>query len=186
MNTIERDLDIGLQRNKEAGICHCQRFGECPECEPASRTYSYTNVGKKHWFYCEDHKTMWGGGYNLFSSWQYETEDEQREKWEKIALPGFREVNPRCKPCSVCERQRSAEEAECSAILAKQKPTRDPIADKEDCAYDCLVTALATDMYRGTAAQLRSELCRTRRGMLDLARDVDQRRAEVAATRGGA
>ena len=42
-------------------------FGGCPEC---GKNDGYLNVGKDHVFICDEHKTAWCAGANLFSSWQ--------------------------------------------------------------------------------------------------------------------
>ncbi|MFH1233367.1 MAG: hypothetical protein V1649_01810 [Patescibacteria group bacterium] len=49
------------------GACHCGNEGSC------------FNVYKNHWFRCDDCKTVWWIGQNLFSTWQYENE----EIWQK-------------------------------------------------------------------------------------------------------
>ena len=67
-------------------------FGNCPEC---GRTYGYVNIGKAHWFYCRDHKTMWCVGANVFSSWRHETADDQRHAYEELGMEDYREVEPR-------------------------------------------------------------------------------------------
>ena len=66
-------------------------FGGCPEC---GNQDGYTNVGKAHWVFCKAHRTMWCIGWNLFSSWQYETEAEQRLAYDTIGLERFTEVKP--------------------------------------------------------------------------------------------
>ncbi len=66
-------------------------FGGCPECGDQD---GYTNVGRSHWVFCKAHRTMWCIGWNLFSSWQYETEAEQRLAYDAIGLEGFAEVAP--------------------------------------------------------------------------------------------
>ena len=66
-------------------------FGGCPECGDQN---GYTNVGRSHWAYCIAHKTMWCIGWNLFSSWQNETEAEQRLAYDTIGLSCFTEVKP--------------------------------------------------------------------------------------------
>ncbi len=66
-------------------------FGGCPECGGQD---GYTNVGKAHWAFCIAHRTMWCIGWNLFSSWQYETEDEQRLAYDAIGLASFTKVKP--------------------------------------------------------------------------------------------
>ena len=64
-------------------------FGACPEC---GRTDGFMNVGGEHWFVCKAHETRWWVGYNLFSSWQ----DESEADWHSNAqlLAGYREVRP--------------------------------------------------------------------------------------------
>ncbi|MEJ7713728.1 MAG: hypothetical protein WKF84_28750 [Pyrinomonadaceae bacterium] len=56
------------------------------------RTTGYVNVGKCHWFYCDEHQTTWCAGANLFSSWHHESE----ETWEANAakLATYSEVKP--------------------------------------------------------------------------------------------
>jgi|GEM_PF-3891133 len=66
-------------------------FGVCPKCK---KTDGYMNIGKSHWFYCAEHKTTWCAGDNLLSSWQHETEDEQRQQFDSIGLGSFTEVKP--------------------------------------------------------------------------------------------
>ena len=57
-------------------------FGGCPEC---GKTDGYVNIGRNHWFVCDQHKTKWCAGSNLFSSWKDETEEEQRRLFEPVA-----------------------------------------------------------------------------------------------------
>ncbi len=66
-------------------------FGGCPKCGSQD---GYTNVGRSHWVFCIAHRTMWCIGWNLFSSWQYETEAEQRLAYDTIGLGSFTEVKP--------------------------------------------------------------------------------------------
>jgi hypothetical protein len=66
-------------------------FGVCPVCH---KTNGYLNAGRSHRFYCEEHRKSWCVGSNLFSSWRFETEEEQRRKWDEIGLDGFEEVEP--------------------------------------------------------------------------------------------
>ena len=42
------------------------------------------NVGKYHWFYCPEHRVRWCVGYNLQSSWRYETEEDWNRNWQKL------------------------------------------------------------------------------------------------------
>jgi hypothetical protein len=70
---------------------HTGYFGLCPHCR---NTDGYYNVGKGHWFKCDVHKTKWMIGSNLFSSWQFETEDEQREAYYRKGYDKYQEVEP--------------------------------------------------------------------------------------------
>src|SRR5262249_7630345 len=51
-----------------------------------------------HRFYCKEHKTSWCAGSNLFSSWRYQTEAEQRAIWDEIGLNDFEDVKPYIPP----------------------------------------------------------------------------------------
>lgn len=64
-------------------------FGGCPEC---GGTNGFVNVGANHWFVCDEHRTKWCCGTNLFSHWREEDEAE----WLRNAnlLSGYREVMP--------------------------------------------------------------------------------------------
>ena len=66
-------------------------FGVCPEC---GKSDGYINIARAHWFYCAAHKINWCVGWNLFSSWQYETEDQQRETYERLGFGTFRTIEP--------------------------------------------------------------------------------------------
>ena len=54
-------------------------FGVCPICKSHD---GYLNAGRGHFFICNEHRVVWYVGSNLFSDWRYETEEEQRLKWE--------------------------------------------------------------------------------------------------------
>jgi hypothetical protein len=83
-------------------------FGACPDCETPG-SYYYANVGRCHWFYCEEHKTQWLAGSNLFSSWQHQTEEVQRAEYDRIGLGEFRHVKPKYdfdeERCAKCDRE---------------------------------------------------------------------------------
>jgi hypothetical protein len=74
----------------------CGYFGLCPKCR---NTDGYLNIGRTHHFFCDVHKTRWCGGQNLFSSWQYETEDEQRKTYEEKNFGAYEKVEPIYPPC---------------------------------------------------------------------------------------
>jgi hypothetical protein len=64
-------------------------FGGCPTCGGDG---SYRNAGREQWFICAEHRVKWLVGDNLFSSWRYESpEDEQAQRTE---LAGYRVVEP--------------------------------------------------------------------------------------------
>lgn len=62
-------------------------FGGCPEC---GNTNGYLNLRSTHVFVCDEHKTGWIIGANLFSCWKEETEQD----WDKNLklLEGYRKV----------------------------------------------------------------------------------------------
>jgi hypothetical protein len=64
-------------------------FGVCPTCH---KTDGYMNIGKGHWFICKEHRVTWFIGANLFSSWQYETEQDQRRQYDELGMSRFARV----------------------------------------------------------------------------------------------
>lgn len=64
-------------------------FGGCPVC---GRNDGYLNIGREHWFKCDEHGLKWSGGENLFSTWR----DETSEIWESNdeLLGDYLEVEP--------------------------------------------------------------------------------------------
>jgi len=65
-------------------------FGGCPEC---GGTHGFANIGPDHWFTCDDHKTKWWTGSNLFSGWREQDEETWRENEERLV--GYTKVRPR-------------------------------------------------------------------------------------------
>ena len=63
---------------QERKTCSCEYFGNCPDCRKQFRQNGggYLNVRRHHWGYCQLHKTKWHIGENVFSSWEYESEDD--------------------------------------------------------------------------------------------------------------
>jgi hypothetical protein len=66
-----------------------QYFGSCPLC---GKNNGYLNIGRSHFFRCDEHETKWCIGSNLFSSWHDETEDVWQQN--SILLSSYREVQP--------------------------------------------------------------------------------------------
>lgn len=66
-------------------------FGVCPTCH---KNDGYVNIGNGHWYICKEHKVMWYIGSNLFSSTMDETEEEQKEQFEKLGLENFEHIQP--------------------------------------------------------------------------------------------
>jgi hypothetical protein len=64
-------------------------FGGCPLC---GRTDGYMNIRAAHWFVCDNHRTRWFIGTNLFSSWKDETEADWERSRQK--LESYTEVKP--------------------------------------------------------------------------------------------
>ena len=68
-------------------------FGLCPHC---LNNDGYINVGRSHWFLCDEHKVKWCVGANLFSSWVDETEEEQRAAYYARGVDRYTEIEPCC------------------------------------------------------------------------------------------
>jgi hypothetical protein len=64
-------------------------MGLCPHCH---KTDGYVNLGKAHYARCDEHRVSWMVGFNLFSSWRHETEDDWRRNRE--LLKGYKTVEP--------------------------------------------------------------------------------------------
>lgn len=56
-------------------------FGACPTC---GSTDGYLNIGRGHWFVCDEHRVRWLAGANLFSDWRNESEETWRKNWDRI------------------------------------------------------------------------------------------------------
>jgi hypothetical protein len=82
-------IDLNSRRTARArgGDDH---FGVCPTCK---KNDGYINVGKGHWFYCEEHRVCWFVGSNLMSSWRDQTEDEQRRTYEDLGFGNFDHID---------------------------------------------------------------------------------------------
>ena len=66
------------------------KLGDCPKC---GRNDGFLNIYKSHWFVCKRHKMKWYAGYDLFSDWRDETEEDWKRN-EKI-LSQYQEVRPK-------------------------------------------------------------------------------------------
>jgi hypothetical protein len=62
-------------------------FGVCPVCGVGDL---FLNLGRDHWFYCEEHEVTWFVGANLFGAWRHEDEETWRKNEEK--LDGYRVI----------------------------------------------------------------------------------------------
>ncbi len=63
-------------------------FGGCPYC---GQNDGYLNDGRDHWFFCNQHKTKWLVGSNLFSSWR--EEDDEVWRLNRFKLAEYMTVN---------------------------------------------------------------------------------------------
>jgi hypothetical protein len=66
-------------------------FGLCPHCR---NTDGYFNAGSSHWFVCDEHKTRWFVGCNLFSSWKDETKEEQERQFYAHGFDKYQIIKP--------------------------------------------------------------------------------------------
>ena len=67
----------------------CEELGGCPEC---GHTGQHLTVQRDHWYICDDHKTKWWVGSDLFSRYG---EDEAIWKKNSEKLAGYIDVRPR-------------------------------------------------------------------------------------------
>jgi len=58
-------------------------WGNCPVC--GYEADEWLNVGRTHWLVCNEHKTKWTIGSNLFSSWHDETEQDWLRNQTRLA-----------------------------------------------------------------------------------------------------
>jgi hypothetical protein len=73
-------------------------FGTCPHCH---RSNGFINIGRSHWFFCDEHKVKWCVGSNLFSSWRSETEAEQRAIYDAKDFGNYEDVMPSHRPAPI-------------------------------------------------------------------------------------
>jgi hypothetical protein len=77
-------------------------FGLCPVCKKPGIC---RNIGRDHWFACDEHRIRWWEGSNLFSRWR----DEDPSVWEENArlLETYTETEAYRWPvvCSQCQRE---------------------------------------------------------------------------------
>jgi hypothetical protein len=74
---------------------------------------------------------MWCIGWNLFSSWQYETEAEQRLAYDTIGLGSFTEVKPMPWRPTLRERLRTWSTTWSANVRHWLRPTGEPKFDTE-------------------------------------------------------
>jgi hypothetical protein len=80
-------------------------WGTCPHCHDCS---GQLNVGRSHWFFCDEHKVRWCVGSNLFSAWRFQTEEEQRAIYDAKDFGSYRDVEPYFPPPTDAEREEAA------------------------------------------------------------------------------
>src|SRR5262249_39273894 len=63
-------------------------FGGCPRCR---KNDGCVNIGRDHWFFCEEHKTKWCVGSILWP-----VPNEVQDEWRDAAalLEGYTKVEP--------------------------------------------------------------------------------------------
>ncbi len=84
------DIDDVLDLPADAICDYAAQWGRCPDCGVPSNTY--LNDGPAHWFICDDCRTRWLVGRNLFSGWCDLPVEELTAQREQLA--GYREVEP--------------------------------------------------------------------------------------------
>ena len=85
-----------------AGVVTKEYFGGCPKC---GKTDGFINVGPKHWFICDEHKTTWLGCDHFFSGWHHEDDEvweRNKQKLETYAVVEPVQATPKfCERCGV-------------------------------------------------------------------------------------
>src|SRR5262249_15972331 len=73
-------------------------FGGCPHC---GKTDGFFNLGRAHFFVCDEHPVKWFVGENLFRGWKEKT----REVWEPNArqFGHYTDVEPATAHASLCD-----------------------------------------------------------------------------------
>lgn len=87
MNAQERDWafdEDGRYSGRPAHQREPALFHGCPQCPPSRGPDDVCHAGKSHRAVCHAHRTTWFLGANLLSSWQHETEAEQRARYREI------------------------------------------------------------------------------------------------------
>ena len=83
----KENMANNLTKQRAADAC----FGSCPVCGGSD---GHINVGRSHWFRCDEHKVAWCIGSNLFSAWRDETREEQKMLYDEIGMSEYRIVEP--------------------------------------------------------------------------------------------
>ena len=102
-------------------------FGGCPQC---GKSDCVRNIGRDHWFCCDEHKTKWCVGSNLFSGWR----EENEKIWDKNSalLANYTQVQPiRSWPAehTTHESEERALNAQLQGALAYENGFEEPIAN---------------------------------------------------------
>jgi hypothetical protein len=78
------------QQQERRNMASDDHFGVCPVC---GKHDGYVNVGRSHWFVCNEHKVKWCFGANVFSSWREQSEEEQRRIYDARGIGSYRDVS---------------------------------------------------------------------------------------------
>ena len=57
-------------------------WGGCPKC---GRNDGHLNVGRDHYFFCQQHQVFWWLGSNFFTTWEWETQDDWQQNHEMLS-----------------------------------------------------------------------------------------------------
>jgi hypothetical protein len=84
MTDINNDEAIAIQGFKD-------HFGTCPHCHDFG---GFINIGRGHWFFCDEHRVKWCVGSDLFDCWRDQTEKEQRAIYDAKGFGSYQDVVP--------------------------------------------------------------------------------------------
>jgi hypothetical protein len=119
-----KSVRLGPPCEHEDDVAFDGYFGVCPFCGGAGGPI---NIGRSHWLYCKRHKVLWCIGFNLFSSWKDETDEQQRANYDAIGLDSFERVRPASDSCDGVQED---DEIEAELVIEKQaEETRSASSD---------------------------------------------------------
>jgi len=123
-----RNMPLTMQFEEETTSIGDGYWGLCPVCH---KTDGYVDVVKHshaaHFFICEEHKTRWCIGANLFSDWMFEDAKDREHHLDERVSPGMRTLNPTTHPAPMRSKNNSNPNAgPQSRLFVRRRPAVAP------------------------------------------------------------